>query len=56
MASAAPTGIPSDTFLGVGIFLVVLPAFVVAARLAGNSKHVGKMKVGDCKWIHTQRI
>ncbi|EMR70419.1 putative integral membrane protein [Eutypa lata UCREL1] len=48
MASAAsPTGIPSDTFLGVGSFLVVLPAFVVAARLAGNAKHVGQMKVGD---------
>ncbi|KAI2618906.1 hypothetical protein GGR54DRAFT_605012 [Hypoxylon sp. NC1633] len=42
-------GIPTDTFLGVGIFLIVLPALFVSARLAGNLKLRRGLRVAD--WL-----
>ncbi|KAI1775358.1 hypothetical protein F4818DRAFT_441455 [Hypoxylon cercidicola] len=42
-------GIRTDTFLGVGIFLVVLPALFVFARLAGNIKLRRGLRIAD--WL-----
>ncbi|KAI0095766.1 hypothetical protein GGR51DRAFT_544664 [Nemania sp. FL0031] len=42
-------GIPTHVFLGVGVFLVVLPALFVTARFAGSVKIGKKLKAAD--WL-----
>ncbi|KAI1334213.1 hypothetical protein F5Y15DRAFT_402328 [Xylariaceae sp. FL0016] len=46
-ALGSGNGISKQAFVGAGTFLTVLPALVVAARLAGNVKNVRRLAAAD---------